>query len=89
MTSQSGTHLTSLEEKIGSGFLRNFEKCLRTTTRQITAGERTMRIQRAENGKYQLTLYSPVVNIWTGSSTFNVLRSAPTLHLCALCGSEN
>ena len=36
-----------------------------------------------------LTLCSPVVIIFTDSLTFKILRSAHTLYLCVLCGSEN
>ena len=89
MTSQSGTNLTSLQDKIGSGFLRNIEKSLGTTRRQIIAGEHTLHIQRAENGKYQLTLYSPVVNTWISSLTFNNSTFCPlSAFMCFVWISE-
>ena len=36
-----------------------------------------------------LKLYSQVVTICTASLTFKLIRSAHTVYLCVLCGSEN
>jgi hypothetical protein len=38
------------------------------------------------NGHY---MYRTVVTICTASLTFTILRSAQTVYLCVLCGSQN